>query len=301
MTIPVQSPSLPYYVGCPVWGCPEWVGTVFRRGAKRHEFLHQYSAAFNTVEGNTTFYGLPTLETVQRWCDDTLPGFRFALKFPRTISHEKQLIGAEAETKEFLTVLERLALADRLGPSFLQLSPSFSGGQLPALAAYLRELPEEFPFAVEVRHDDFFKRSGQQTLDELLQRLQMDRALFDTRPLFSAPPNDEHEVEAQKRKPKSPLCHSVTGQRPMLRLVGRNDVAASQPWIEEWAPMVADWIKQGLTPYIFLHTPHDMHAPELARSFHQALSRHLPQLPELPRWMGEHVEVVPRQRQRELF
>ena len=302
MNLPTQSPSLPYYLGCPVWGCPDWVGTLFRRGAKRHEFLHQYSMAFNTVEGNTTFYGLPTLETVQRWCDETLPGFRFALKFPRTISHEKQLVGAEAETRDFLSVLERLALADRLGPSFLQLSPTFSAAQLPALATYLRELPEEFPFAVEVRHQDYFNHGPhEQALDELLQRLQIDRALFDSRALFSAPPSDHHEAEAQQRKPNSPLCHSVTGQRPMLRFVGRNDVAAAHPWIDEWAPKVADWITRGLTPYVFLHTPHDQHAPELAKSFHEALTRHLSQLPALPLWAGNHASAVPRQRQRELF
>jgi uncharacterized protein YecE (DUF72 family) len=179
MNLPVQSPSLPYYLGCPVWGCPDWVGSIFRRGAKRHEFLHQYSMAFNSVEGNTTFYGLPTLETVQRWCDETLPGFRFALKFPRTISHEKQLVDAGEETRHFLSVLERLALADRLGPSFLQLSPTFSASQLPALAIYLRELPEEFPFAVEVRHHDYFDHGPtEQALDELFHCSQLRPAIL---------------------------------------------------------------------------------------------------------------------------
>lgn len=87
----------------------------------------------------------------------------------------------------------------------------------------------------------------------------------------------------------------------MLRFVGRNDVAAAHPWIDEWAPKVADWITRGLTPYVFLHTPHDQHAPELAKSFHEALTRHLSQLPALPLWAGNHASAVPRQRQRELF
>jgi uncharacterized protein YecE (DUF72 family) len=268
---------------------------------KRHEYLHQYSMAFNTVEGNSTFYGLPTLDTARRWCDETLPGFRFALKFPRAITHDKELFGAEADTRAFLSVLEILFAADRLGPSLLQLGPSFSGTQLPALAAYLREMPEEFPFAVEVRHDDFFNHGPhERELDELLLRLRVDRVIFDSRALFSAPPKDAHEAEALRRKPNSPPRRTVTGQHPMLRLVGRNDDDA-RPWIEEWAPVVAQWIGEGRTPYVFTHTPHDFHAPELARSFHRELSKHIPDLKPLSSWPGEISSATVPNRQLELF
>ena len=64
---PTASSVLPYYLGRPVWACPGYVGKVIAPGAKRHEYLHQYSIAFNTVEGNRTFYGLPTLDTARRW------------------------------------------------------------------------------------------------------------------------------------------------------------------------------------------------------------------------------------------
>jgi len=302
MTLPVHSPKLPYHLGCPVWACAEWVGNLFLSGARKHEFLHQYSMAFNTVEGNSTFYGLPSLDVVRRWCDEALPGFRFALKFPRVISHERQLVQAGVETKAFLSILEILAANDHLGPSFLQLGPSFHGGQMSDLAIYLRELPEEFPFAVEVRHADYFDHGvNERRLDELLQRLQIDRVIFDTRPLFSAPPDDEHEIEAQRRKPQSQLRQTVTAQHPMLRLVGRNDVATAVPWIREWAPIVASWIRDGLDPYIFLHTPHDQHAPEMAREFHDELRKLLPSIPELAPWPGSLSATTIRPRQMELF
>lgn len=256
---------------------------------------------FNSVEGNTTFYGMPTLDTVRRWADEAMPGFRFALKFPRVISHERQLVGAESETKMFLSILEILYQADRLGPSFLQLSPSFSGAQFPALAAYLRELPEEFPFAVEVRHADYFDSGRyEQALDELVTRLQVDRALFDSRALHSAPPGDEHETEAQRRKPKSPLRQTVTGQRPMVRFVSRNSLEQSWPWLAEWVPIVADWIGRGLTPYMFVHTPDDLYAPEFARAFHLELMKHVPNLPSLPAWPSD-ASAAPLMKQRELF
>lgn len=302
MTLPVHSPTLPYFLGCPVWACSDWVGHLFTSTAKKHEYLHQYSMAFNTVEGNSTFYGLPTLDTVRRWCDEALPGFRFALKFPRAISHDRQLVNAESETRAFLSILELLAASDHLGPSFLQLGPAFNATQSQQLAAYLRELPEEFPFALEVRHEDFFDQGAHENgLDELLTRLQVDRVIFDSRALFSAPPTDVHEMESQRRKPKSPLRQTITGQRPLLRFVGRNDVVATRPWIEEWAPVVARWIGEGLTPYVFTHTPHDQHAPELALAFHMELTKHIPDLPPLPAWPGAAADTVKRQQQRELF
>lgn len=301
MTLPVQSPTLPYHLGCPIWACSDWVGKVFVSGAKKHEYLHQYSMAFNTVEGNSTFYGLPSLDTVRRWCDEALPGFRFALKFPRSISHEKQLIGAETDTRDFLSILETLLAADRLGPSFLQLAPNFSAKQFPALAAYLRELPEEFPFAIEVRHRDYFdQKSHEQALDELLLRLQIDRVIFDSRPLFAEKAKDMSESEAQRRKPKSPVRQTVTGQCPLLRFVGSNSVELTQPWINEWAPVVAKWIGEGLDPYVFTHTPDDQFAPDLARAFHLALCENLPEPIPFPAWPGE-TRAATRQRQRELF
>ena len=298
---PTAAPVLPYFLGCPAWAHAPWVGRVFPKGTKRDDFLRQYSMLFNSVEGNTTFYGMPTLDTVRRWADESLPGFRFALKFPRSISHERQLVGAESDTKFFLSVLEILHLADRLGPSFLQLSPSFSGAQLPALAAYLRELPEEFPFAVEVRHGDYFDGGRyEHALDELLRRLQIDRALFDSRALHSASPSDEHEKEAQRRKPNSPLRQTATGQRPMLRFVGRNDLEATRPWLNEWVPVVAGWLSEGHIPYVFMHTPDDLYAPSLARLFHQDLAKLIADLPPLPDWPGE-IAAKNQFHQRELF
>jgi uncharacterized protein YecE (DUF72 family) len=296
-----MSPQIPYYLGCPVFASPDWLGKVFTAKAKRSEWLKQYSLAFNTVEGNSTFYGLPSLETAERWGSETEPGFRFALKFPRIISHEKELAGAQVETELFLNVLAALRQRDRLGPSFLQLGPYFDGSRFPLLADYLRALPREFPYAVEVRNLDYFDAGRyERPLDALLTELKIDRVLFDSRPLFAQPPTDDSEREAQRRKPRSPLRRTVTGPHPMLRIVGRNRVDDARPWIEQWAPLVAQWIREGRTPYLFMHTPHDLHAPEMARVFHQQLQHSLPDLPPLPRWPAEE-ETYQRQRQRELF
>jgi uncharacterized protein YecE (DUF72 family) len=273
-----------YRLGCPVWNCDAWKGSVYAASAPKDRWLKSYTNVFGTVEGNSTFYGIPRPDTFRRWADQAVDGFKFALKFPRVISHEKELLHAEMETKLFLDCLEILANANRLGTSFLQLGPRFDGQHLGPLQRYLEQLPAEFPFAVEVRHPAWFEAPFENELNQLLEHLEMDRVIFDSRPLYSAPPTDEYEIKSQGRKPKSPIRDFVTGSRPMLRLVGRNDVSLVDPWIEQWIPKVATWINDGLEPYVFLHAPNDAFAPQLAMRFHNALAETLDKLNPFESW-----------------
>lgn len=290
-------PQLGYYLGCPVWACGDWTGTVFRSDARRADWLRQYTQAFNTVEGNSTFYAIPTLETSARWAADAAPGFRFALKFPQAISHERQLEQCDAELRRFLDVLEVIARADRLGPSFLQLPAQFGPGQLPTLRRFLKQLPPEFPYAVEVRHASFFAAGDQEKeFDDLLVEQGVDRVLFDSSILFDGPPADEHERESQRRKPRVPMRQTVTGRHPFVRFVGRDDVERSRPGLVAWAAVVASWLDQGLEPFFFTHSPNDAFAPATAQIFHAALRELRPATAPLPTWPGQKKPA-----QRELF
>ncbi|MCA9124409.1 MAG: DUF72 domain-containing protein [Planctomycetaceae bacterium] len=291
--------TLTYYLGCPVWACDKWKGTLYTSTAPHHSWLSQYASVFGTVEGNSTFYGLPSLETVRRWAESVPAGFRFALKFPRTISHDLRLLNAQAETQRFLDVLAVLHEAGCLGPSFLQLPRGFSPHHLGDLAEYLHKLPRDFPYAVEVRHREFFdEASHESALDDLLTELHIDRVIFDSRALFSAPPNDSFEVESQRRKPNLPVHQSITWRHPILRFVGRNELERNLPWIHEWALKIAGWMKAGLHPFVFTHCPDERFAPQFARMFHDELTRHV-EVAEMPRWPGE-VEPHPP-KQMELF
>jgi len=147
------------YLGAPVWAAKEWVGNFFPPKSKSPDFLSLYSRRLNTVEGNTTFYALPNSETLDRWVADTPPSFRFCLKFPQTISHHLRLQHAEIETGQFLDCLTRLG--ERAGPAFLQLPPTFNAKSLPTLATYLGSLPDQFQYALEVRHPDFYAEPGE--------------------------------------------------------------------------------------------------------------------------------------------
>ena len=283
-------------VGCPVWACDHWRGGFYTRKARRADYLPQYSARFGIVEGNSTFYALPSPATVRKWAESTEPGFRFCLKLPRAISHDKRLVNVNAESRAFLALLHELADAERLGPSFLQLPPNFSADEFDSLRGYLRRWPREFPLAVEPRHRDWFDgRDLENALDTLLADHGCDRVLLDSRALYANPPQTEHERVSQTRKPRVPRRTTVIGSRPFVRFIGRDDVSQAEPWIEEWAEVVADWLAVGLDPFVFCHAPDDQFAPGFCRRFVEAVRRLRPGVAPVPPFAGEEEETPAEQ------
>jgi uncharacterized protein YecE (DUF72 family) len=271
-----------YYLGCPVWSNRDWIGEFFTPESKPGDFLRQYSAVFNTVEGNHCFYGLPKPETVLRWREEAAPGFRFCFKFPRTISHERRLRDCAGETTAFLSRMTPLAEAGRMGPSFLQLPPSFGPGDLPALRDYLMALPQAFHYAVEVRHPAFFaKGEDERQLNRLLLELGIDRVMLDSRALFNANPADPDTRTAQGKKPRLPVHAISLGSRPFIRYIGHPEPEANPPFLEPWLDKLALWMSEGQEPYVFIHTPNNRQAPRLAQLFHGMLQARCPEVSAL--------------------
>lgn len=62
----VAGRASPLYLGCPLWGHGGWAGRFYTAGARPADFLRQYATVFNAVEGNTTFYSLPSADAVGR-------------------------------------------------------------------------------------------------------------------------------------------------------------------------------------------------------------------------------------------
>jgi uncharacterized protein YecE (DUF72 family) len=71
------------HVGCAMWTHAAWQGTYLPRSLSPGERLSAYATWCNAVEGNTTFYATPTLETVMSWAAQTTADFRFILKLPK--------------------------------------------------------------------------------------------------------------------------------------------------------------------------------------------------------------------------
>ena len=264
----IGSPNLPFRLGCPVWNCPNWSGVVYPEETPKPKWLYHYTRMFNTVEVNSTFYGLPSIDVARRWANESVDGFRFALKVPRSISHDSVLVNCRRELSDFLRFAEVLHESDRLGPSFLQLPPTFGTDGFDVLRRFVGHLPNGLPWSVEVRHHGWFDQSvHEQRLNELLRESGIDKVLFDSRPLFQSAPDDAIENVSQQRKPRTPVRQTVTGRHPMLRLVGRNRLTLVERYVQQWLPIVAGWIAKGFEPYVLTHAPDDSFAPSFARLF----------------------------------
>lgn len=274
---PERNLALPLRIGCPVFNGDQWAGQVYPPGTRKSDHLHWYSRTFGCVEGNSTFYGLPSPQTVGTWIDACQPGFQFCFKFPRIISHDLQLRDAGEETSRLLKTLEPLRHAGLLGPTFLQLGPEFGPDAMDRLIDYVSGLPRDWLWAVELRHPGWFDRGENESrIDDHLRRLSIDKVLFDSRPLFQSPPEDPAEVRSQQRKPRTPIRQTVTANRPMLRIVGRNQIEKADSYFEEWAPTIGEWIRAGHWPYVFAHAPDNTFAPALARRMLDSFAKAIP-------------------------
>jgi uncharacterized protein YecE (DUF72 family) len=277
------------FLGCPLWGFQGWVGNFYTADARPAGFLEQYASVFNTVEGNTTFYSLPSVESVERWRLATPSWFRFCFKFPREITHRRMLDGANEVTREFL---ERMApLEQRRGPFMLQLPPDFSPDRMESLDHYLGTLPGDLEIAVEVRNREFFTRQGAASaLDDLLERRGCDRIVLDARALHGGDPKHPDVIAARHQKPDLPVEPRALGRHPMIRFIGHPEPAANDTWLEALGDTIGGWIGEGRTPFVMVHCPNSRHVPALARRLHELLIDRELDVGVLPPWPSERAE-----------
>jgi uncharacterized protein YecE (DUF72 family) len=113
-------------------------------------FLAHYSTLFTDVEIDSTFYGIPRPEQMQRWTAVTPPHFTFSLKTPKTITHELGLGQGLDLMYEFLEVAA--LMQEKLAVVLIQFGPNFTVTAMPALDHFLSQLPTELRYAVEFRH-----------------------------------------------------------------------------------------------------------------------------------------------------
>lgn len=270
------------HVGCAMWQYPPWQDRYLPRGLGPRDRLRKYATWCNAVEGNTTFYATPPEDTVRSWAAQTEPGFRFVLKLPRPVTHEQHLDGDVAgPMRAFLAAIE--PLGPRAHTLWIQLPPSFAPTDLGALAGFMRRLPRQYRYAVEVRHRAFFADPRwERELERVLGTIDAEWVPFDTTVLFERPPATEAERGAWRHKPRVPRRTRALTGRPVVRYLGRDDpdetVAGWQPWLE----VVTGWLAEGRSPTVFIHTPDNVQALELARRFHAEVRARVPGLDPLP-------------------
>jgi len=149
------------YIGSMGWSYKQW--GLFS-GVKPGNYLSEYANHFNSVEVNNTFYRIPKTSYVENWVSKVPDGFRFAVKFPRGISHSSGLKADQGMLEAFLS---RMPLfSDKLGPLLIQLPHTFKSRQSQGLEDFLGRLPLVNRYAVEFRHESWFNEDTYSILRE---------------------------------------------------------------------------------------------------------------------------------------
>ncbi len=149
----------PILLGTSLFTATGWQGSFYPKGLRPADYLSYYAQHFDTVEIDSTFYATPSVSVVHSWNAKTPEGFLFAAKVPQEITHKRVLKDCDEEFKVFVTTME--ALGEKLGPLLFQFGKfdktmfrsldDFLG----RLVAFLKRLPKEHKFAVEIRNKDW--------------------------------------------------------------------------------------------------------------------------------------------------
>ena len=267
-----------YWLGLPAWAFPGWRGKYF---AADESPLQGYARVFNTVEGNTTFYRTPDGAQISKWhATVTERPFKFCFKLPRPITHERR---ADLDTlRVFLRAIE--PLGDHLGPLLVQFPASVGPGQLADVGRLLALIPSEFRCAVEVRHPRFFTEP--ELLVPLLEERGAGRVVMDTRPLYHGDRNHPEVLAALHEKPDLPVLPEVHNGLAFVRLILHPEAQQNAAYIQEWAHLTAAYLEHGHDTFMMIHCPNNLHCPEFAAEFHQALMARpgMSGLAALPPW-----------------
>jgi uncharacterized protein YecE (DUF72 family) len=143
------------FIGTSGWSYRHWRGPFYPSAmGKGSAQLDFYALRFDTVEVNGTFYRLIEVETLRRWREQTPPGFVFACKGSRFLTHMKRLKDTEQGPARFFERVD--ALEDKLGPVVFQLPGRFKPDR-ERLAAFIAALPARHRYAFEFRDPAWFE------------------------------------------------------------------------------------------------------------------------------------------------
>jgi uncharacterized protein YecE (DUF72 family) len=145
-----KKPEEKWRLGTMGFGYDDWNGVFYPKSLPSSDRLSFYAKHFNAVELDTTFHAAPDAARVRKWADATPAGFRFCAKTPREITHDLPLAKAGKPMNAFLDVMREMR--EKLAVILLQFAPSFAADQSDELQAFLKDLPSDIRYAVELRN-----------------------------------------------------------------------------------------------------------------------------------------------------
>ncbi len=160
------------FVGTAGWTIPTRYAADF---AEAGTHLQRYAQRLSCAEINSSFYRPHRPATYAKWAASAPAGFRFAVKAPRTITHDAALAPADGLLESFLEQVS--VLDDRLGPLLFQLPPKqpFHPEVAGTFFTRLRALDPTGAVVVEPRHSSWFHPDAAALLhDFTISRVQAD-------------------------------------------------------------------------------------------------------------------------------
>lgn len=257
-----------WYLGTMGFSYESWAGVFYSADLPPRNYLAHYSQTFDAVEIDSTFYGTPRPEVVQRWAAVTPDDFKFCAKTPRLITHELGLLGGAFE--EMVTFLESIRLMeDKLGPVLIQFPPSFTIESYHALKGFLEKLPARERFAVEFRHGSWYTPTGEEKTTQLL---------------------NEHQVAwAATQYPGLPVRIHLTARFLYIRWIGQHgsfkvhdrERIDRLPDLMAWWQLIQPTLDRVQEVYGFFNNDYAGHAPATCNRF-KAIAGLPVEKPDLP-------------------
>lgn len=234
------------YLGCAKWGREEWVGKIYPPKTKEKDFLQHYVQHYNSIELNATHYKVYGEAGIKKWVEKAAGrDFMFCPKMYQGVTHRGSLKGKEFITNEFFRGI--VSFGEHLGPIFIQVSDTFSPKRKDELFTYLKSLPTDFQFFLEVRHPGWFlKEEIRNELMSTLAAMNMGIVITDT---------------AGRRE----CAHMyLTIPKVFIRYVGNSLHATDYTRCDAWIERMKYWLDSGLQElYFFMHMHDEATSPEL--------------------------------------
>jgi uncharacterized protein YecE (DUF72 family) len=234
------------YLGCAKWGRTEWVGKIYPPKTKEKDFLDHYVKHYNSIELNATHYKIYGATGIAKWAAKAGDKeFKFCPKMYQGVTHRGALTNKEFITTEFLRGI--IAFEKHLGPVFVQVSDAFTTKRKEELFNFLKSLPTDMQFFLEVRHPDWFaKEDLRNELFEFLRSINMGIVITDT---------------AGRRD----CAHMhLTVPKAFIRYVGNSLHKTDYTRVDDWIKRIKYWLEKGIEElYFFMHMHDEAYSPEL--------------------------------------
>ncbi|KLI98889.1 DUF72 domain-containing protein [Luteimonas sp. FCS-9] len=239
-------------IGISGWRYAPWRRVFYPEGLVQRDELAFAARRFGTIEINGSFYSLQSPRSWRAWRDATPPGFVFAVKGPRLITHMKRLRDVETPLANFLAS-GVLALDDRLGPLLWQLPPQLAFD--PArIGAFLRLLPRDTGAALALaRRREPALMKGRSALPRLRERpirhaLEVRHASFQTPEFVAMLRAHGVGLVVSDSAGRHPVTEDVTADFVYIRLHGDTELYTSgygKAALDRWARRIARWAAGG--------------------------------------------------------